>query len=188
MEDPSIYVKVNIEGTRTIINTAIAAGICRLIYMSSTRDIFNAYDVMNVNNSVWTLGPYVTLAPNAESILSAFSTPFDSHEIKFGGPFGILDFTGVYDKYKQMLSSPELQGTYERLHKVTRTQIITKQWLIDATESSQWRRNIEDLCAGLNSSGKTDIYNKLQSQYESFQWAMNTGSMDIQKKENSKSC
>ncbi|KAI6150353.1 hypothetical protein BKA82DRAFT_4013174 [Pisolithus tinctorius] len=66
-----------------------------------------------IHGSMWTLSPYVTPAPNAESILSAFNTPFDSHElehpfahsriegqafcIKSGGLIYCWDVTGVYD-------------------------------------------------------------------------------------------
>ncbi|KAI6145962.1 hypothetical protein BKA82DRAFT_3981085, partial [Pisolithus tinctorius] len=64
-----------------------------------------------MHSSLWMLGPYVTPPPNAESILSAFNTPFDPCEptgfvvcprsdgqaffITNGEAFGILDFTGV---------------------------------------------------------------------------------------------
>ncbi|KIO00527.1 hypothetical protein M404DRAFT_29443 [Pisolithus tinctorius Marx 270] len=66
-----------------------------------------------IHSSVWTLSPYVTPAPNAESILSTFNTPFDSHElehpfahsqiegqafcIESGGPIYCWDVTGVYN-------------------------------------------------------------------------------------------
>ncbi|KIO00940.1 hypothetical protein M404DRAFT_151519 [Pisolithus tinctorius Marx 270] len=35
-----------------------------------------------IHSSMWTLNPYVTSASNAESILSVFNTPFNSHELE----------------------------------------------------------------------------------------------------------
>lgn len=40
----------------------------------------------------------------------------------------------------------------ERLCEATRTRVITERWSFEATESSQQRGNIEDSCAGLDSS------------------------------------
>ncbi|KAI6139775.1 hypothetical protein BKA82DRAFT_4019967 [Pisolithus tinctorius] len=53
------------------------------------------------HGSVQLLGPHVTSPPNTESILSAFSTPFDPFEghmffIMGGGPFCSLGFTRGY--------------------------------------------------------------------------------------------
>ncbi|KAI6138169.1 hypothetical protein BKA82DRAFT_3948691, partial [Pisolithus tinctorius] len=180
--DPSVYFRGYVEGTRAIIEAAIAAGVRRLVYTSSAGVVFDSTDVVNVDErvpylekpfdayndaqgvfgsrdsqiggsgslfdctydgniartillagnelvpppsysstmssepkldperamrklneslhhvlppicatteyhrtihgSVWTLSPYVTPEPNAESILSAFNTPFDSHELE----------------------------------------------------------------------------------------------------------
>ncbi|KAI6153202.1 hypothetical protein BKA82DRAFT_4349697 [Pisolithus tinctorius] len=192
-KDLSIYVKINIEGTRAVISVAIAASVHRLVHTSSTSITFDGTDVMNVDervpypeklfdayndaqevsgtrdspteggliprpsyssatsseplhcalppicatteyhcglcSSAQPLSPYVTPPPNAESILSAFNTPFDPHElghpaihsrsngqaffIAIRGLSYILDFTGVYDEYEQRLSSPEVQGVYK---------------------------------------------------------------------------
>ncbi|KAI6141066.1 hypothetical protein BKA82DRAFT_4362633 [Pisolithus tinctorius] len=85
-----------------------------------------------------TLSPYVTPTPNTESILSAFNTPFDPHEVECltvrsrveGQAFFITDreafylwdLTGAHDEHEQRLSSLELQSTYERLGEGTRVQ------------------------------------------------------------------
>ncbi|KAI6139546.1 hypothetical protein BKA82DRAFT_3988406, partial [Pisolithus tinctorius] len=51
-KEPSIYARANVEVTRTVINAAITAGICRLVYMSSAGVIFIGTDVVNVNERV----------------------------------------------------------------------------------------------------------------------------------------
>ncbi|KAI6141486.1 hypothetical protein BKA82DRAFT_3986249 [Pisolithus tinctorius] len=87
-------------------------------------------------SSTLLLSPYLTPLPNAESILSAFSTPFNPHEqehpaiyprcgrqaffITGGGPFSILDITGLYNEHEQGLSSPKVQSTYKHLGEGTR--------------------------------------------------------------------
>ncbi|KAI6030509.1 3-beta hydroxysteroid dehydrogenase/isomerase, partial [Pisolithus orientalis] len=48
-KDPSIYIKVNVEGTRAVIDAAIAAGVCRLVYTSSASVVFNGTDVVKVD-------------------------------------------------------------------------------------------------------------------------------------------
>ncbi|KAI6033067.1 hypothetical protein F5J12DRAFT_712770, partial [Pisolithus orientalis] len=69
-----------------------------------------------LHSSTCTLSPYVTSMPNTESILSTFSTPFNSHELECltvhsrvqgqvlfitnGEQVHCWDFTGVHDKYK----------------------------------------------------------------------------------------
>ncbi|KAI6154913.1 hypothetical protein BKA82DRAFT_22439 [Pisolithus tinctorius] len=50
MRDPSVYYKANIKGIRAIINTAIAAGICRLIYTSPASVIFIGTDIMGIDD------------------------------------------------------------------------------------------------------------------------------------------
>ncbi|KAI6140898.1 hypothetical protein BKA82DRAFT_3951257, partial [Pisolithus tinctorius] len=52
MKDLSIYIKANVEGTRAVIDTAIAAGVSGLIYMSSTSIVFIGTDVVNVDKQV----------------------------------------------------------------------------------------------------------------------------------------
>ncbi|KAI6030673.1 hypothetical protein F5J12DRAFT_954271, partial [Pisolithus orientalis] len=199
-KDPSVYIKVNVEGTRAVID---AAGVRRLVYTSSAGIVFNGTDVVKVDgrtscshkpfdmcsllpchsttpsefrldpestaatlneslhralspicatteyhsmmrSSMQTLSPYVTPAPNTESILSTFNTPFDPREltdpfdcsrvegraffVAVGGPGCILDFTGIYDEYERRLSPLKVQ------------------------ERSRQGRGIEDSCAELGSS------------------------------------
>ncbi|KAI6142213.1 hypothetical protein BKA82DRAFT_4361209 [Pisolithus tinctorius] len=52
MKDLSIYIEASIEDTGAVINAAITAGVCRLIYMSSTGVVFDSTDVMNVDEQV----------------------------------------------------------------------------------------------------------------------------------------
>ncbi|KAI6149576.1 hypothetical protein BKA82DRAFT_4353662 [Pisolithus tinctorius] len=223
VRDPSVYYKVNIEDTWAIINTAIAAGSCRLVYTSSAGDVFGATDVANIDGRVpflkkpfdvynllpyhsttsseprldpegataklneslhcalppicattkyhhttQTLSSYVAPTPNAESILSAFNTPFDpcglmdpvvcsqsdgqAFFITNGEVFGILDFTRVYNKYERKPSHLKVQGTYEWLCDETRVWLVIEWWSFEATASFRWRRCIEDSCAELNGS------------------------------------
>ncbi|KAI5984574.1 3-beta hydroxysteroid dehydrogenase/isomerase family-domain-containing protein [Pisolithus orientalis] len=46
---PSVYIKVNVEGTRAVIDAAIAAGVCRLVYTSSASAVFNGTGVVEVD-------------------------------------------------------------------------------------------------------------------------------------------
>ncbi|KAI6139106.1 hypothetical protein BKA82DRAFT_3988956, partial [Pisolithus tinctorius] len=52
VRDPSIYIEANIEATQTVIDAAIAAGVCRLIYTSSAGIIFIGTGVRNVDERV----------------------------------------------------------------------------------------------------------------------------------------
>ncbi|KIO03540.1 hypothetical protein M404DRAFT_43873, partial [Pisolithus tinctorius Marx 270] len=51
-KDPSIYFKGYVEGTRAVIDTAIAAGVHKLVYTSSAGIIFDSTDVVNVDKRV----------------------------------------------------------------------------------------------------------------------------------------
>ncbi|KAL4075176.1 3-beta hydroxysteroid dehydrogenase/isomerase family-domain-containing protein [Scleroderma yunnanense] len=48
-KDPSIYYKVNVDGTRAIINAAIAVGVRKLVYTSSAGVVFDGDDVVNLD-------------------------------------------------------------------------------------------------------------------------------------------
>ncbi|KAF9219168.1 hypothetical protein BS17DRAFT_761434 [Gyrodon lividus] len=48
-KDPSIYHKVNVDGTRAVINAAVAAGILKLVYTSSAGVAFDGNDVINLD-------------------------------------------------------------------------------------------------------------------------------------------
>ncbi|KAI6139094.1 hypothetical protein BKA82DRAFT_3937261, partial [Pisolithus tinctorius] len=52
VKDPSIYARANVEATQTIINAAIAAGIHRLVYTSSTSNVFDTTDITNIDGRV----------------------------------------------------------------------------------------------------------------------------------------
>ncbi|KAI6140622.1 hypothetical protein BKA82DRAFT_4019270 [Pisolithus tinctorius] len=128
------------------------------------------------HHSVWTLGPYVTPTPNAESILSAFNTPFNSHELECltihsrvegqvlfilnGEQVHCWDFTGVHDKYKWVLLSLEVQSTYERLGEATGVRgtvmrFTGDRWSFEAIEVIQRRRDEGD-------SWKPSLYDRVQ--------------------------
>ncbi|KAI6144754.1 3-beta hydroxysteroid dehydrogenase/isomerase family-domain-containing protein [Pisolithus tinctorius] len=51
-KDPSVYYKVNVEGTRAVIDAAIAAGVRKLVYTSSAGVVFDGTDVVNVDERV----------------------------------------------------------------------------------------------------------------------------------------
>ncbi|EIW81397.1 C-3 sterol dehydrogenase [Coniophora puteana RWD-64-598 SS2] len=51
-KDPSIYYKVNVDGTKAVIAAAIACGIRKLVYTSSAGVIFDGNDVVNVDERV----------------------------------------------------------------------------------------------------------------------------------------
>ncbi|KAI6155129.1 hypothetical protein BKA82DRAFT_22199 [Pisolithus tinctorius] len=168
-KDPSVYFRGYVEGTRAVIEAAIAAGVCKLVYTSSTGVVFDSTDVVNVDErapylekpfdaynllpyrstmsseprldpegamaklneslhhalppicatteyhrTMQTLSSYVTPPPNAESILSAYNTPFDPREptgfvvrsradeqvsfITNGEPIYILEVTELFDE------------------------------------------------------------------------------------------
>ena len=48
-KDPSIYYKVNVDGTRAVINAAVAAGVRELVYTSSAGVVFDGKDVINLD-------------------------------------------------------------------------------------------------------------------------------------------
>ncbi|KAI6139490.1 hypothetical protein BKA82DRAFT_3988469 [Pisolithus tinctorius] len=49
VKDLSIYVKINIKGTRAVVGMAITASVHRLVHTSSTSVTFDGTDVMNIN-------------------------------------------------------------------------------------------------------------------------------------------
>ncbi|KAI6154692.1 3-beta hydroxysteroid dehydrogenase/isomerase family-domain-containing protein [Pisolithus tinctorius] len=51
-KDPPIYFRGYVEGTRAVIDAAIAAGVRKLVYTSSTGVIFDSTDVVNVDERV----------------------------------------------------------------------------------------------------------------------------------------
>ncbi|KAI6157328.1 hypothetical protein BKA82DRAFT_20166 [Pisolithus tinctorius] len=120
------------------------------------------------HRTMQTLSSYVAPTPNAESILSAFNTPFDPcgltdpivrsrsdgqvFFITSGEAFGILDFTRVYNEYERKPSHLKVQGTYEWLCDEMRVWLVIEWWSFEATASFRWRRCIEDSCAELNGS------------------------------------
>ncbi|KAI6140032.1 hypothetical protein BKA82DRAFT_27437 [Pisolithus tinctorius] len=121
------------------------------------------------HHTTQTLSSYVAPTPNAESILSAFNTPFDPRGltdpvvcsrsdgqaffITSGEAFGVLDFTRVCNEYERKPLHLKVQGTYEWLCGETRVRLVIERWSFEATEESRWRRGIGDSCAELNSSG-----------------------------------
>lgn len=44
-----MYYKVNVDGTQTVINAAVAAGIRKLVYTSSAGVVFDGKDVVNLD-------------------------------------------------------------------------------------------------------------------------------------------
>ncbi|KAI6032565.1 hypothetical protein F5J12DRAFT_887471 [Pisolithus orientalis] len=110
-KDPSVCYKVNVEGTRTIIVAAIAAGVLyqhsrTRIQIGDNNDIESKLESESAtaklneslhcalppifvtteyhrtpHSSAQPLGPYVT-PPDAGSILPAFNSPFDPHELE----------------------------------------------------------------------------------------------------------
>ncbi|KAG9315500.1 3-beta hydroxysteroid dehydrogenase/isomerase family-domain-containing protein [Chiua virens] len=48
-KDPSIYFKVNVDGTQAVINSAVAAGVRKLVYTSSAGVVFDGKDVINLD-------------------------------------------------------------------------------------------------------------------------------------------
>lgn len=48
-KDPSVYYKVNVDGTGVVINAAIAAGVRKLVYTSSAGVVFDGNDVINLD-------------------------------------------------------------------------------------------------------------------------------------------
>ncbi|KAI6028083.1 hypothetical protein PISMIDRAFT_678461 [Pisolithus microcarpus 441] len=51
-KDPSLYYKINVEGTRAVINAAIAARVRKLVYTSSAGVVFDGADVVNLDERV----------------------------------------------------------------------------------------------------------------------------------------
>lgn len=49
MQDPALYWRVNVDGTRTIINAAQALGVRKLVFTSSAGLVFNGGDLINVD-------------------------------------------------------------------------------------------------------------------------------------------
>ncbi|KAH7885034.1 3-beta hydroxysteroid dehydrogenase/isomerase family-domain-containing protein [Phlebopus sp. FC_14] len=48
-KDPSIYFKVNVDGTKAVIDAAVAAGVPKLVYTSSAGVVFDGNDVINLD-------------------------------------------------------------------------------------------------------------------------------------------
>lgn len=49
MQDPALYWRVNVDGTRTIIAAAQACGVRKLVFTSSAGLVFNGGDLVNVD-------------------------------------------------------------------------------------------------------------------------------------------
>ncbi|KAN0087940.1 3-beta hydroxysteroid dehydrogenase/isomerase family domain containing protein [Tylopilus felleus] len=48
-KDPSVYFKVNVDGTQAVINAAVAASVRKLVYTSSAGVVFDGKDVINLD-------------------------------------------------------------------------------------------------------------------------------------------
>ncbi|KAI6153019.1 hypothetical protein BKA82DRAFT_3952468, partial [Pisolithus tinctorius] len=77
--DLSVYVKINIEGTRAVFDAAVTAGIHRLIYTSSTGVVINGTNVLNVNEQV----PFLEKSFNVYNDAQEMFGPGD-HQIEDG--------------------------------------------------------------------------------------------------------
>ena len=49
MQDPALYWRVNVDGTRTIVNAAQSQGVRKLVFTSSAGLVFNGGDLINVD-------------------------------------------------------------------------------------------------------------------------------------------
>lgn len=49
MKDSSLYFKVNVDGTKAVIDAAVSVGIRKLVFTSSAGVIFNGGDIVNVD-------------------------------------------------------------------------------------------------------------------------------------------
>ncbi|KIN98239.1 hypothetical protein M404DRAFT_31599, partial [Pisolithus tinctorius Marx 270] len=85
-EDPSVYFRGYAEGTRAIIEAAIAAGVRRLVYMSSAGVVFDSTDVVNVDERV----PYLEKPFDAYSDAQGV---FGSRDSQIGGSGSLFDCT-----------------------------------------------------------------------------------------------
>jgi len=94
-KDPSIYYKVNVDGTRTIINAAIAAGVRKLVYTSSAGVVFDGHDVVNLDER----------APYPEK-------PFDAYnDSKVKGEALVLESNGKGDLLTVALRPASIFGS-----------------------------------------------------------------------------
>ncbi|KAI6148415.1 hypothetical protein BKA82DRAFT_4479326, partial [Pisolithus tinctorius] len=84
--DPSIYFRGYVEGTRAIIEAAIAAGVRRLVYTSSAGIVFDSTDVVNVDERV----PYLEKPFDAYNDAQGV---FGSRDSQIGGSGSLFDCT-----------------------------------------------------------------------------------------------
>jgi sterol-4alpha-carboxylate 3-dehydrogenase (decarboxylating) len=52
VNDPALFHKVNVEGTKTIIAAAVECGVRKLVFTSSAGVVFNGEDIINVDERV----------------------------------------------------------------------------------------------------------------------------------------
>ncbi|KAI6154929.1 hypothetical protein BKA82DRAFT_4432149 [Pisolithus tinctorius] len=84
--DPSVYFRGYVEGTRAIIEAAITAGVCRLVYTSSAGVVFDSTDVVNVDERV----PYLEKPFDAYNDAQGV---FGSRDSQIGGSGSLFDCT-----------------------------------------------------------------------------------------------
>ncbi|CAL1713068.1 unnamed protein product [Somion occarium] len=80
LEDPALYWKVNVDGTRAVISAAQAVGVRKLVYTSSAGVVFNGQDLINVDERV----PYPAKAMDAynESKAKAEAMVLEANGVK----------------------------------------------------------------------------------------------------------
>ncbi|KIN97579.1 hypothetical protein M404DRAFT_890990 [Pisolithus tinctorius Marx 270] len=84
--DPSVYFRGYVEGTRAIIEAALAAGVRRLVYTSSAGVVFDSTDVVNVDERV----PYLEKPFDAYNDAQGV---FGSRDSQIGGSGSLFDCT-----------------------------------------------------------------------------------------------
>ncbi|KAI6148877.1 hypothetical protein BKA82DRAFT_22636 [Pisolithus tinctorius] len=232
-KDPSVYFRGYVEGTRAVIEAAIAAGVRRLVYTSSAGVVFDSTDVVNVDERVpyleklfnaynllpyhsttsseprldpegataklneslhralppicatteyhrttQTLSSYVAPTPNAESILSAFNTPFDPHGlmdpvvrsrsdgqaffITSGEAFGVLGFTRVYNEYERKPSHLKLYYDIEGKEMFDDEGREAARWILAAMTGLDEDRQLHKIGSVIRWRSK--VLNKVEAQ------------------------
>ncbi|KAF8134019.1 3-beta hydroxysteroid dehydrogenase/isomerase family-domain-containing protein [Boletus edulis] len=148
-KDPSIYYKVNVDGTQAVINAAVAAGVRKLVYTSSAGVVFDGKDVINLDerapypekpfdayNDSKAKGEALILEANGKGGLLTVA-------LRPAGIFGPGDrqmMVGLYQVYQRGQTHFQVGGNnnlfdYTYVGNIAQAHLLAAEKLVDSTSS-----------------------------------------------------
>ncbi|KAG6372859.1 3-beta hydroxysteroid dehydrogenase/isomerase family-domain-containing protein [Boletus reticuloceps] len=148
-KDPSIYYKVNVDGTQAVINAAVAAGVRKLVYTSSAGVVFDGKDVINLDerapypekpfdayNDSKAKGEALILEANGKGGLLTVA-------LRPAGIFGPGDrqmMVGLYQVYQRGQTHFQVGGNnnlfdYTYVGNIAQAHLLAAEKLVDSTTS-----------------------------------------------------